>query len=250
MPKLGNGPDGPEMSLRCIENIASRRATDRAPGDPIVPLLLLIAVTTGLVDAVSVLGLGLVFCANMTGNIVFLGFAVADTPGFNVAPHIAALGGFAIGAVVSGRIGKYYSPRARRTWLLVAACFEGALLWLAALLVIGYDVTHQPIGTRLLFTVGLVAVAMGFRNANIRQLKVIDLSATVLTMTLTGLVADSHFAGGANPNWHRRVLSVAAIFSGALVWALIVKVTGLATPLAIVGLLVVLGTVLAAQSGT
>ena len=31
--------------------------------DPIVPLLLLIATTTGPVDAVSVLGLGLVFCA-------------------------------------------------------------------------------------------------------------------------------------------------------------------------------------------
>jgi uncharacterized membrane protein YoaK (UPF0700 family) len=238
------------MNLRYIGNFAGRRATDQAPGDPIVPLLLLIAVTTGLVDAVSVLGLGLVFCANMTGNIVFLGFAVADTPGFSVAPHLAALGGFAVGAVVSGRIGKYYSSRARRTWLLAAACFEGALLWLAALLIIGYDETHQPIGMRLLLTVGLVAVAMGFRNANIRQLKVVDLSATVLTMTLTGLLADSHFAGGANPNWHRRALSVATIFSGALAGAVMVKVTGLAAPLAIVGLLVVLGTVLAAQSGT
>jgi uncharacterized membrane protein YoaK (UPF0700 family) len=90
-----------------------QRATDPSPGDPTVLrlLLLLIATTTGLVDAVSVLGLGLVFCANMTGNIVFLGLAVAGIPGFNVAPHIVALVGFIVGATVSGRIGKHYVTR-------------------------------------------------------------------------------------------------------------------------------------------
>jgi uncharacterized membrane protein YoaK (UPF0700 family) len=43
----------------------------------------------GLVDAISVLGLGKVFTANMTGNIVFLGFAAAGAPGFTVAPYLA-----------------------------------------------------------------------------------------------------------------------------------------------------------------
>ncbi len=46
-----------------------------APNGPAAPLpwlLLLLSVTTGLVDAISVLGLGKVFTANMTGNIVFL----------------------------------------------------------------------------------------------------------------------------------------------------------------------------------
>jgi hypothetical protein len=49
---------------------------------PLPWLLLLLSVTTGLVDAISVLGLGKVFTANMTGNIVFLGFAASGTPGF------------------------------------------------------------------------------------------------------------------------------------------------------------------------
>ncbi len=41
-----------------------------------LPLLLHIAtVTTGLIDAISYLGLGHVFTANMTGNVVFLAFA-------------------------------------------------------------------------------------------------------------------------------------------------------------------------------
>jgi Protein of unknown function (DUF1275) len=64
-----------------------QRAISYPLRDPIVPLLLLIATTTGLVDAVSVLGLGLVFCANMTGNIVFLGFALAEIPQRRAARH-------------------------------------------------------------------------------------------------------------------------------------------------------------------
>lgn len=52
---------------------------------------------------------------------------------------------------------------------------------------------------------------MGFRNATIRQLKVPDLTTTVLTLTITGIAANSSLAGGANPNWARRIGSVAAI---------------------------------------
>ena len=44
---------------------------------PLPPLLLGLTVVTGLVDAFSYLLLGHVFVANMTGNVVFLGFAIA-----------------------------------------------------------------------------------------------------------------------------------------------------------------------------
>ena len=118
----------------------------------------------------------------MTGNIAFLGFALAEIPGFNVAPHVTALAGFIVGATVSGRIGKYYVTRSGRSWLFIVTCFEGGLLWPAALLVIGYRDTHQPVGSRLLITIGFVAIAMGFCNATIRQLKVNDLTTTVLTI--------------------------------------------------------------------
>jgi uncharacterized membrane protein YoaK (UPF0700 family) len=47
------------------------------------PLLLLLTTVTGLVDAVSYLKLGHVFVADMTGNIVFLGFAIADAKDFS-----------------------------------------------------------------------------------------------------------------------------------------------------------------------
>src|SRR2546428_12642668 len=70
-----------------------------------LPLLLLaLTVTTGLIDAVSVLGLGRVFTANMTGNVVFLGFALARVPGFSLVRSLAALAAFLAGAVIGGRL--------------------------------------------------------------------------------------------------------------------------------------------------
>ncbi len=44
---------------------------------PLPVLLLALTVATGLVDAVSYLVLGHVFVANMTGNVVFSGFALS-----------------------------------------------------------------------------------------------------------------------------------------------------------------------------
>ena len=48
-----------------------------------LPLLLVLTVVTGLVDAFSYLVLGHVFVANMTGNVVFLAFALAGAKGFS-----------------------------------------------------------------------------------------------------------------------------------------------------------------------
>ncbi len=68
----------------------------------------------------------------------------------------------------------------------------------------------------------LLAFAMGLQNATARRLGVPDLTTTVLTQTITGLAADSHFAGGANPNIGRRLLATAAMFLGALIGALLI----------------------------
>jgi uncharacterized membrane protein YoaK (UPF0700 family) len=69
-----------------------------------VPVLLALTAVAGLVDAASVLGLGRVFTANMTGNVVFLGFAAAGAPGLSFARSSAALLAFYLGAVIGGRI--------------------------------------------------------------------------------------------------------------------------------------------------
>jgi len=209
---------------------------------PLPWLLLLLSVTTGLVDAISVLGLGKVFTANMTGNIVFLGFAAAGTPGFRVAPFVAAIAAFLLGALIAGRIGKHHVGRPLHHWLIVAALVEAALLWIAAGVSIGFDIPSQSPTASVFAIIGLTGVAMGFRNATIRQLKVPDLTTTVLTLTLTGLAADSHFAGGSNPNWARRIGGGAAIFLGAGLGALLVNRYGLTPPLILAGALVLVGT--------
>ncbi len=72
---------------------------------PLVPLLVSLTFLTGVVDAVSYLRLGHVFVANMTGNIVFLGFALAGAGGLSVASSLIALGAFMIGALAGGSIG-------------------------------------------------------------------------------------------------------------------------------------------------
>lgn len=210
---------------------------------PLHWLLLLLSVTTGLVDAISVLGLGKVFTANMTGNVVFLGFAAAGTPGFRVAPYLVAMLSFLIGALVAGRTGKAHGDKPLRRWLMTAAVIEAVLLWIAAAVAVDFDIASQTPGTSLYTIIALTGLAMGFRNATIRQLKVPDLTTTVLTLTLTGLAADSSLAGDGNPNWARRVGAVVAIFGGAAVGAWLVVHTGLTLPLVIAGALVLAGTV-------
>jgi hypothetical protein len=65
-------------------------------------------------------------------------------------------------------------------------------------------------------------VALKFLTA-VRKLAIADMTTTVLTLTLTGLAADSSLAGGTNPRWPRRVASVIAMFAGADLGARIVR---------------------------
>ena len=71
-----------------------------------VAALLLLTFATGLVDAISVLVLGHVFVANMTGNIIFLGFWFVPRAGVDLTAAIVAFVGFIIGTVIGGQIGR------------------------------------------------------------------------------------------------------------------------------------------------
>jgi uncharacterized membrane protein YoaK (UPF0700 family) len=213
-----------------------------AATSPLPWLLLVLSVGTGLVDAISVLGLGKVFTANMTGNIVFLGFAAAGAPEFRPAPYLVAIAAFLCGAAIGGRAGRAHVGRSLRRWLITAAVVEASLLWAAAVVALGFDVQTQSPKAALFAIIALTAVAMGFRNATVRQLKIPDLTTTVLTLTLTGLAADSRLAGGDSPNWARRLAGVAAIFAGAAIGAVLVLNTGLVPALVLCGAVVLAGT--------
>jgi uncharacterized membrane protein YoaK (UPF0700 family) len=216
--------------------------TPSATSPHLIYLLLLLSLTTGLVDAITVLGLGRVFTANMTGNVVFLGFAAAGAPGFQVLPYVAAIATFLVGAAAAGLFRQLYREDEPGSWLLHASVLEASLLWLAAAVATGFDIEAQQPATGLFAIIALTGFAMGFRNGIIRQLKVPDLTTTVLTLTLTGLAADAAVGGGANANWRRRIGSVAAIFTGALIGALLVLSYGLVGPLILAGALGLVGT--------
>jgi uncharacterized membrane protein YoaK (UPF0700 family) len=192
--------------------------------EKVVPYVLLgMTVVTGLVDAVSFLSLGRVFTANMTGNVVLLAFATASVPGLSIARSLTALLTFLIGAIVGGRVMAPATadsqPRlAARVFLL-----EATLLCAASFCSIGYrgnllEGNFQPFAL-----ITLTALAMGTRNAAVRKLAIPDLMTTVLTLTITGIGADSSVAAGKNPRLARRVGSVAAMFLGAALGAVILR---------------------------
>ena len=89
-----------------------------APDRLLPALLLALTAVTGLVDAVNYLALGHVFTANMTGNIVFLGFAMAAAPGLSIGRSGATLGAFAAGAIIGGPLAARTAsgPRLRWRW--------------------------------------------------------------------------------------------------------------------------------------
>ncbi|MFL5820223.1 MAG: YoaK family protein [Solirubrobacteraceae bacterium] len=194
---------------------------------PLARALLVLTFTTGLIDAVSFLGLGRVFTANMTGNIVFLGFGIAGSGGLPVVAPLVSLGSFLLGAggggVLAERMGDRHPAHIAR-----ALAVEVSLIGMAAVLAAAVDVRPSSVSGDVV--IALLASAMGVRNATVRRLGVPDLTTTVLTMTLTGLAADSPAAGGSGKGSARRVAAVLAMLTGALAGALLLK-TSLVLPL-------------------
>jgi uncharacterized membrane protein YoaK (UPF0700 family) len=102
---------------------------------PLPPLLLLLTLVTGLVDAASYLKLGHVFVANMTGNVVFLGFAIAGASGLSIWASVVALGSFLLGGLAGGLIGDRFAAhrgQLLRTALATQLLFVAAAVSLAA----------------------------------------------------------------------------------------------------------------------
>jgi uncharacterized membrane protein YoaK (UPF0700 family) len=209
---------------------------------PLPPLLVLLTVVTGLVDAVSYLAFGHVFVANMTGNVVFLGFAVVDAEDFSVPASLTALAAFLLGALVGGRLGTRRG--AHRGRLFAATLLIETLLVTLALTLVLAAVASAPLARYLV--IAALSLAMGVQNAAARRLAVPDLTTTVLTLTLTGFAADSSLAGGGNPRPGRRVIATAAMFAGAAVGALLLLRVSAGAVLTLV--LVLVAVVLAATA--
>jgi len=200
-------------------------------------LLFVLTVVTGLVDAVSYLKLGHVFVANMTGNVVFLGFAIAGAPDFSIAASLVAITAFLLGALAGGRLGSRMAQQ-RSRFLAFALVAKLGLVGIALLVAIALgDEEFVRYGL-----IALLALAMGLQNAAARVLAVPDLTTTVLTLTLTGLAADSTLAGGTNPRAGRRLVATGAMLFGAAVGAFLVLHLGIVAAMALTFVLLGLNT--------
>ncbi|MBB4158899.1 YoaK family protein [Streptomyces cinereoruber] len=170
-----------------------------------VPPLLVLTFVSGLVDAASFLGLGRVFVANMTGNVVFLGFALSGAAQLSAPASAAALAGFLAGAATGGawhreaEPGRLFAPLVAAQALLVALALAGQAA----------DWGRYPVLVPL-------ACGMGLQNALVHRLGVPDLTTTVMTRTLTGLAVDRP-----GPGTVRRGASVAVLAAGALAGGLL-----------------------------
>ncbi|BBZ24951.1 YoaK family protein [Mycolicibacter hiberniae] len=184
--------------------------------------LLLLTFATGLVDAVSVLVLGRVFVANMTGNAIFLGFLFVPGTGFDLTAAVVAIGGFLTGAVISGRLFRRYGNPNPRHWLTVALSLEAVLLLLLAA-VAGLGVLRYADTSKFVLIAGL-AVAFGVQNSTARQFGIQELYTTVLTSTIVGIGVDSRLAGGTADRQNLRYAVVFVMILGAVVGATLTHV--------------------------
>ena len=197
-----------------------------------------LTVVSGFVDAVSFLGLGHVFTANMTGNVVLIGFAAAGAPGFSMAASLSALGAFLAGAVAGGRLAQRVRPV--RNLLLVAMVIEAACT--AAAAVVAGTVPTVGSGWPRFAIIGLwpwgwvfatpPSVASGSRHDD-----------DGAHDDLTGLASGSVLAGGTNPHARLGTTTVLCMFGGALVGAVLVLHAGAAWSLGVAAGIVTAATV-------
>jgi uncharacterized membrane protein YoaK (UPF0700 family) len=185
--------------------------------------LLLLTASTGVVDADSYLALDKVFTGNMTGNVLFIGFALVGVAGIPFLNNAIALLGFVAGSMVSGRIvGRGHAkgfPRVSAYVLLGAGIL--ALLLATTWTILG--TLPQPV---LLILTFLLASVMGAQVSAVKPIGNADVTTIVVTNTLANLARDSRIGGGTGKNWAPRLLAVLAMGIGAAVGAVVIHWSG------------------------
>ncbi|MCL4746728.1 MAG: DUF1275 family protein [Burkholderiaceae bacterium] len=152
-------------------------------------MLLALAFAAGYVDALSYLGLSRVFTANMTGNTVLLGIALAQLDGDAIARSSLALAGFLTGAAAGAWIVERDHSDSVWPWAVTLALTLESLLLLA--FAAGWYLAHDSLASATTTAVLIVlsALAMGVQSAAVSRLEITGISTTYLTGTLTNLAA-------------------------------------------------------------
>lgn len=259
----GSGSDtAPDTAADTAPEVAPNTASDAAPNTasdtvpdaaPVLPatagrqrladaLALLLTVAAGATDALAYLGLGGVFTANMTGNLVLLGIAGSHGADLHVARAAAATLAFAAGLVLAFRMTRDLPagalwPRRITLTLTVGLICQAAFLagWAA--------VDATPSEEWDVALVSLSALAMGVQTACARRVALAGITTTFVTGTLTSIAESA--AHGSARHVPRRLAVLLALVVGALAGALLLRSAPIAAavlPTALVALTLVLGT--------
>lgn len=181
-----------------------------------VAALLLLTFATGLADSLSILVLGHVFVANMTGNVIFLGFWLAPRTSIDLTAVAVALPTFVTTTILSGRLSRYFGIRTR-PWITTVLATEIVLLVTLSILA-GAGVLHYHDNTKLII-IGFLAVTFGLQHSSARQFGIKELSTTVLTSTIVSLGIDSRLSGGTGERQKLRFTVVFTMCAGAFLGA-------------------------------
>lgn len=175
-------------------------------------LVVVLALTTGAVDAVTFVRLGKVFSSVVTGNLALLGIAAGQREGSLALNGGLALAGYGVGVLV-GRAVVGESPDNQRIWpwrSTVALIVE--LFVLAGFCAGWLQTSGSPAGGPRMTLVVLASVAMGMQSSAVRRLG--QMSSTYLTSTLTGVL--EAFAVRRWPqDWQRNTGVLLALIIGA-----------------------------------
>jgi uncharacterized membrane protein YoaK (UPF0700 family) len=181
-----------------------------------VVALLLLTFATGLADSISILVLGHVFVANMTGNVVFFGFWLAPRTNIDLTAVAVALPTFVTTTILSGRLSRRLGDRPRQ-WITTVLTMEIVLLATLSILA-GTGVLHYHDNTKLVM-IGMLAVTFGLQHSSARQFGIQELSTTVLTSTIVSLGLDSRLSGGTGAREKLRLTVVLTMCAGAFLGA-------------------------------
>lgn len=182
--------------------------------------LLLLTASTGAIDAVSYIALDRVFTGNMTGNVLFLGFAlvgVADIPFLNNA---VALVGFVAGSMLAGRlVGRRGGGGGLPRVSLVVLGIGAALILATGVVWYALDELPQPV---LLSVTFLLAAVMGAQVGAVKPIGNAEITTVVVTNTLANLARESRLGSAKQQAWLQRLLAIVCMGVGAMVGAAIV----------------------------
>lgn len=204
--------------------MAPREEADENTSRSTLWLLLALTFSTGMIDALSWLGLNGVFTANMTGNVLIIGMGAVGAGGAHWAPPLAALVIFLLGAATAGRLQRDQPPGwSRRTTAIFAVV--GAIVAALGAASLAWPPRHFDASAYLVMSA--LAFAMGAQGAEAMRLAVPQIITVAVSSAVVGLGISlfiaPHVHSRAGRDLLRRTLAIVALIAGAVAGSLLLQ---------------------------